>query len=101
MIEAIRIMNARLNNLKNVTLGIPRNTLTVVTGLSGSGKSTLVFDTLYHESQRLCMGAQGMTSEALQRPLVDTIIGLSPAIAIDHYFIPGILDLGILDILDG
>ncbi|MBC7292506.1 MAG: hypothetical protein H5T84_00115, partial [Thermoleophilia bacterium] len=52
MLEKIRVQGARQHNLKNITVEIPRNTLTVVTGLSGSGKSSLAFDTIYAEGQR-------------------------------------------------
>lgn len=83
--EAIIIKNARLNNLKNISVNIPRNQLVVITGLSGSGKSTLIFDTLHKESQRQFMGAQGIVTDGLQKPAVDAIEGLSPSIAIDQH----------------
>ena len=88
MNENIRIQGARENNLKNVDLTIPRDTLTVFTGLSGSGKSSLAFDTIFAEGQRRYV--ESLSSYARQflgqmdKPDVDTIDGLSPAISIDQ-----------------
>ena len=84
----IKIRGARLNNLKNINLNIKRNTLTVITGLSGSGKTTLAFDTLYAEGQRKYI--ESLSSYARQfmgkinKPLVDKIDGISPAIAVEQ-----------------
>jgi excinuclease ABC subunit A len=84
----ISITNARVNNLKNVSLKIPKNKLTVITGLSGSGKSSLAFDTIYAEGQRRY--AESLNAYARQfmdvqdKPDVDEITGLSPTIAIDQ-----------------
>ena len=84
----IKIRGARLNNLKNIDLDIKRNTLTVITGLSGSGKTTLAFDTLYAEGQRKYI--ESLSSYARQfmgkinKPLVDKIDGISPAIAVEQ-----------------
>ena len=84
----IRIQGARENNLKNVDLTIPRDTLVVFTGLSGSGKSSLAFDTIYAEGQRRYV--ESLSSYARQflgqmdKPDVDSIDGLSPAISIDQ-----------------
>ncbi|MFA7087884.1 MAG: excinuclease ABC subunit UvrA [Patescibacteria group bacterium] len=84
----IKIRGARTNNLKNVSLDIPRNKLVVVTGLSGSGKSSLAFDTIYAEGQRRYL--ESLSSYARQfaglmdKPAVDLIEGLSPAISIDQ-----------------
>ncbi len=84
----IIIQGAREHNLKNISVEIPRNSLTVITGLSGSGKSTLAFDTLYAEGQRRYV--ESLSSYARQflgqmdKPDVDAIIGLSPAIAIEQ-----------------
>ena len=84
----IEIRGARLNNLKNINLNIKRNSLTVITGLSGSGKTTLAFDTLYAEGQRKYI--ESLSSYARQfmgkinKPLVDKIDGISPAIAVEQ-----------------
>ena len=86
--KTIKIVGARENNLKNVSLEIPRNKLVVFTGLSGSGKSSLAFDTIFAEGQRRYM--ESLSSYArqflgqMQKPDVDYIEGLSPAIAIDQ-----------------
>ncbi len=86
--DVIKIVGARENNLKNISLEIPKNELVVFTGLSGSGKSTLAFDTLYAEGQRRYM--ESLSSYARQfldrvgKPDVDKIEGLTPAIAIDQ-----------------
>ena len=83
MFDKITIKNARLHNLKNVTLSIPKNQLVVFTGLSGSGKSTLAIDTLHKEGQRQFFEALGMVDYA-SKPEVDRIEGMSPSIAIDQ-----------------
>ena len=84
----ILVEGAREHNLKNITVRIPRNSLCVVTGLSGSGKSSLAFDTLYAEGQRKYVESLSsyarMFLEQLQKPEVDRIEGLSPAIAIEQ-----------------
>lgn len=80
----ITINNARLHNLKNISLSIPKNKLVVFTGLSGSGKSTLAFDTLHKEGQRQYMESLGMVSYAVSKPAVDSISGLSPSISVDQ-----------------
>ena len=88
MAKNIVIRGARVNNLKNVSLTIPRDALTVLTGLSGSGKSSLAFDTLYAEGHRRFV--ESLSSYARQflgqmdKPDVDSIEGLSPAISIDQ-----------------
>lgn len=85
---ALVVKNARVHNLKNVSVKIPKNTLTVITGLSGSGKSSLAFDTIYAEGQRRY--AESLNAYARQfmdvqdKPDVDEITGLSPTIAIDQ-----------------
>jgi excinuclease ABC subunit A len=81
----ITIRNARLHNLKNVSLTIPKNQLVVFTGLSGSGKSTLAFDTLHKEGQRQYMESLGLVTDGLTRPPVDSIEGLSPSISVDQH----------------
>ena len=84
----ILIKGAKLHNLKNITVGIPRNQLVVITGLSGSGKSSLAFDTLYAEGQRRYV--ESLSSYArqflgkLDKPKVDNIVGIAPAIAIQQ-----------------
>jgi excinuclease ABC subunit A len=87
-IQSIRIRGARQHNLKNVDLEIPRNTLTVVTGLSGSGKSSLAFDTIYAEGQRRYVESLSAYArqflDRLEPPDVDSIEGLSPAISIEQ-----------------
>ena len=85
MNPSITIRNARLHNLKNVTLEIPKNQLVVLTGLSGSGKSTLAFDILYKESLRQLMESLGMVTGGLSKPPVDSIVGLSPSISVDQH----------------
>jgi excinuclease ABC subunit A len=86
--DAIIIRGARVHNLKNISLEIPRNSLTVVTGVSGSGKSSLAFDTIYAEGQRRYV--ESLSSYARQfldrmdKPDVDMIQGISPAMAIEQ-----------------
>nr|WP_277996023.1 excinuclease ABC subunit UvrA [Ammonifex degensii] len=88
MQDAIIVRGARVHNLKNITVAIPRNKLTVITGLSGSGKSSLAFDTIYAEGQRRYV--ESLSAYARQflgqmdKPDVDSIEGLSPAISIDQ-----------------
>jgi excinuclease ABC subunit A len=86
--EYINVYGARVHNLKNIDVKIPRDALTVITGLSGSGKSSLAFDTLYAEGQRRYIEtfsayARGFLGK-IERPDVDKITGLSPVIAIDQ-----------------
>lgn len=86
--DHIAIYGAREHNLKNIDLTIPRNTLTVITGLSGSGKSSLAFDTLYAEGQRRYMETFSAYARrflgGMERPDVDKITGLSPVISIEQ-----------------
>ena len=86
--ESISIKNAQQNNLKNITLSIPRDKITVLTGPSGSGKSSLAFETLYAEGQRryaeTLSGYARQAIEQMPKPKVDEITGLSPAIAIEQ-----------------
>ncbi len=84
----IKVIGARVNNLKNISVTIPRDKLTVITGLSGSGKSSLAFDTIFAEGQRRYIDtfssyARGYIGN-MQRPDVDKITGLSPVISIDQ-----------------
>ncbi len=86
--EKIVIEGARVHNLKNIDLTIPRNQLVVITGLSGSGKSSLAFDTLYAEGQRRYMETLSTYARqfvgSMERPEVDKITGLSPVVAIEQ-----------------
>ncbi len=84
----IRVRGARTHNLKNIDLDIPRNRLVVITGLSGSGKSSLAFDTLYAEGQRRYVESLSAYArqflQLMDKPDVDVIEGLSPAISIEQ-----------------
>jgi len=86
--EYIKIRGARTHNLKNISLDLPRNQLVVITGLSGSGKSSLAFDTLYAEGQRRYVESLSAYArqflQLMEKPDVDLIEGLSPAIAIEQ-----------------
>lgn len=88
MSNSIKIKGARVHNLKNVDVEIPRDKLVVITGLSGSGKSSLAFDTIYAEGQRRYV--ESLSAYARQfiglmdKPDIDSIDGLSPAISIDQ-----------------
>ncbi|MDQ3185442.1 MAG: excinuclease ABC subunit UvrA, partial [Pseudomonadota bacterium] len=86
--ELIKIRGARTHNLKNISLDLPRNKLIVITGLSGSGKSSLAFDTLYAEGQRRYVESLSAYArqflQLMEKPDVDLIEGLSPAIAIEQ-----------------
>ncbi|MBI3683637.1 MAG: excinuclease ABC subunit UvrA [Acidobacteria bacterium] len=88
MLDRITVHGARQHNLKNIDVEIPRNTLTVVTGLSGSGKSSLAFDTIYAEGQRRYVETLSPYArqflDQMERPEVDSIDGLSPAISIEQ-----------------
>jgi len=87
-ITHITVRGARQHNLRNINVDIPRNTLTVVTGLSGSGKSSLAFDTIYAEGQRRYVETLSAYArqflDQMERPDVDAIDGLSPAISIEQ-----------------
>src|SRR5271168_1230898 len=87
-ITSISVRGARQHNLKNIDVEIPRNTLTVITGLSGSGKSSLAFDTIYAEGQRRYVETLSPYArqflDQMERPEVDSIDGLSPAISIEQ-----------------
>lgn len=86
--KEIRVYGARVHNLKNIDVSIPRNKLTVITGLSGSGKSSLAFDTIYAEGQRRYIETLSAYARQflgnLERPDVDKITGLSPVISIEQ-----------------
>lgn len=87
-IEKITVRGARVHNLKNISVEIPRQKLTVVTGLSGSGKSSLAFDTIYAEGQRRYVESLSAYArqflDQLEKPDVDSVEGLSPAISIEQ-----------------
>ena len=84
----IIVKGARENNLKNISLEIPKDSLTVFTGLSGSGKTTLAFDTIYNEGRRRYVESLSAYARqflgGMEKPDVDSIEGLSPAISIDQ-----------------
>src|SRR5882724_11247791 len=86
--ESIDVFGARVHNLKNIDIKIPRNKLVVITGISGSGKSSLAFDTIYAEGQRRYMESFGAYARQfigdMERPDVDKITGLSPVISIEQ-----------------
>ena len=86
--DKIIIKGARENNLKNIDVEIPKNKLVVITGVSGSGKSSLAFDTIYAEGQRRYVESLSSYARqflgATEKPLVDSIEGLSPSISIDQ-----------------
>ena len=88
MLKHITVHGARQHNLKNIDVTIPRNTVTVITGLSGSGKSSLAFDTIYAEGQRRYVETLSPYArqflDQMERPDVDSIDGLSPAISIEQ-----------------
>ena len=85
--DALIVRGAREHNLKNISVEIPRNSLTVITGLSGSGKSSLAFDTIYAEGQRRYVESLSAYARQflglMEKPDVDAIEGLSPAISIE------------------
>src|SRR5688572_26424855 len=87
-IESLDVLGARVHNLKNIDVRIPREKLVVITGLSGSGKSSLAFDTIYAEGQRRYIETFSAYARqflgSLERPDVDKIEGLSPVIAIEQ-----------------
>ena len=86
--EAIEVFGARVHNLKNIDISIPKNKLVVITGVSGSGKSSLAFDTIYNEGQRRYMESFSAYARQfmgdMERPDVDKITGLSPVISIEQ-----------------
>jgi len=86
--EEIEVSGARVHNLKNIDISIPKNKMVVITGISGSGKSSLAFDTIYSEGQRRYMETFGAYARQfigdMERPDVDKITGLSPVISIEQ-----------------
>ena len=88
MNKYISVTVAKEHNLKNISVNVPRNSLTIITGLSGSGKSSLAFDTIYAEGQRRYVESLSAYArqflELMEKPDVESIEGLSPAIAIDQ-----------------
>ncbi|MEC0228565.1 excinuclease ABC subunit UvrA [Paenibacillus alba] len=85
MKDTIFIVGARENNLKNISLSIPKYKLVVLTGPSGSGKSTLAMDTLQRECQRQYLDSMGLTSDSIRKPKVESIEGLSPSISVGQH----------------
>src|SRR5512141_2487704 len=87
-VEKIIVKGAKIHNLKNLNVEIPREQLVVLTGLSGSGKSSLAFDTIYAEGQRRYVESLSTYArqflQLMEKPDVDSIDGLSPAISIDQ-----------------
>jgi len=87
-VDSIKIRGARVHNLKNIDLDIPKNKLVVITGISGSGKSSLAFDTLYAEGQRRYVESLSAYARqflgVMDKPDADKIEGISPAISIDQ-----------------
>ena len=90
--DKIIVKGAKMHNLKNIDVEIPRDKLTVITGLSGSGKSTLAFDTIYAEGQRRYVESLSTYArqflQLMEKPDVESIEGLSPAISIDQKTAP-------------
>src|SRR5204862_8126042 len=88
MLKQITVHGARQHNLKNINVEIPRNSLTVITGLSGSGKSSLAFDTIYAEGRRRYVETLSTYArqflDQMERPEVDPMDGQSPAISIEQ-----------------
>src|SRR5215472_10983229 len=86
--DSIEVYGARVHNLKNIDISIPKNKFVVITGISGSGKSSLAFDTIYAEGQRRYMESFGAYARQfigdMERPDVDKITGLSPVISIEQ-----------------
>src|SRR3989338_9196536 len=86
--DLIKIRGAKVHNLQNVSLDIPKHKLVVITGISGSGKSSLAFDTIYAEGQRRYVESLSAYARqflgVMDKPEVDSIDGLSPAISIDQ-----------------
>lgn len=86
--EFLQIKNARVHNLKGISVKIPKNKFVVITGLSGSGKSSLAFDTIFAEGQRRYVESLSAYARqflgVMQKPDVDEITGISPAISIDQ-----------------
>jgi excinuclease ABC subunit A len=85
MFDEILIKGARLHNLQNITVRIPKNKLVAFTGLSGSGKSTLAFEILHKEGQRKYLESMGLVTYQLTKPPVDRIEGLSPTVSVDQH----------------
>jgi len=85
--DRLIVRGARVHNLRNVTVSIPRDRLTVITGLSGSGKSSLAFDTIYAEGQRRYVESLSAYARQflglMEKPDMDAIEGLSPAISVE------------------
>lgn len=87
MKEYIEIKNAHVHNLRGVDVSIPKNKLTVITGVSGSGKSSLAFDTLYEEGRKRYLMFSGVQIMVEKEGIVDEITGLSPTVAVEQRII--------------
>ena len=87
MEEQIKIKNARLHNLRGIDVSIPKQKLTVITGVSGSGKSSLAFDTLYEEGRRRYLMFSGTQFMVESEPAFDSVTGLSAAVAVEQRLI--------------
>ena len=85
--NSIQIKNARIHNLKGIDVTIPKNKLTVITGVSGSGKSSLAFDTLYEEGKRRYLMFSDTQFMIDTEPTFDSITGLSPTVAVEQRII--------------
>ena len=87
MKEYIEIKNAHIHNLKGIDVKIPKNKLTLITGVSGSGKSSLAFDTLYEEGKKRYLMFSGTQLMVEKENTVDEILGLSPTVAVEQRII--------------
>ena len=84
MNKYIEVTGAKENNLKNISVKIPKNKLVAISGPSGSGKSTFAMDILQRECQRQYMESMGLVTDGMNKPKVDSIVGLSPSISVSQ-----------------